>query len=1374
MMKRLWKMVLCCLLVTGGMREWGMAQQPVVRFSHLGIAQGLPQSSVYCMFQDSKGFIWLGTSQGISRYDGYGFRNFTYDPANPFSIHSNDPLSIHEDAAGNLLIGSEQGLELFDTRTEKFHRINAFDGKTEIPYRHVKALIKDREGRIWAGSTIGLLRYDEKERRLIREIHVKEGKFQLNYIAEDNAGILWLGGYSGLRRYNPETKRMLPIPESISKNPFYDKSVLQSMKLDSAQNLWLGTAKDGLIVWNKASDSCENFHSGSGDKAVSSEMVRAIGFHDGDAWIGTRHGVYVIAGNRSKVRNFMVNRDDPWSLSSNSVLSFMKDNAGSVWIGTFSGGASILHPGNNNFSFISDRTSPLPGLSYRVTSSIVEDRHGRFWIGTEGGGVNYYDRELGVIRHVRIGNGPQHTINPQMVKSIALDDRDVLWIATLDGLYSYHTVSGQMQRHPLKQTPLNSLDEVAYSVITDGDRRWIGTKAGLIRRDADGSLIHYRHRKNDPRSLVFDDINIILRDHAGAIWAGTEAGLACLPAGADRFENYPLPYDSVYNKDAIIALYEDDRHQIWIGTRNGLKLLDKQRRTFHSLDVSFGMPSNIVRAISQDGRGDYWISQDRSITRLVLRKATGPFSKADVEIRNYPMTGGSSANEFLAANCKTSRGELMFGGSGGVVSFSPEALVSNPVPPPVVLTSFLIKNQPVEIGGKNSPLHEAITYSDHITLSHDQAYFTIGFAALNYIKPGSNQYAYTLEGLSGTPEWNFVGRQQQATYTNLDAGEYVFKVKAANNDGLWNDQYTQLRITVLPPIWKTWYAWLFYVVAAGAVLYFCWKYSLKTARLRHELVLQQRSREKDRELAQRKLSFFTHISHEIKTPLTLILAPLDKLVDQEKGNARLLNQLLLMQRNGERLLRLTDQLLDFRKLEAGHMQLQVTEQDAVQLVREVVLSFDAYARQRGVRLTLSSQEPGMAAWLDRDKVEKMLCNLISNALKFTPAGGRIRVSVKREGQELLLMVEDNGAGIPEKHIGKIFDMFQHFSASGQDVGGTGIGLAFTKGLVALHHGSVSVESTPAAESQPGQTCFLIRLPVGPAEYPLRERLAGTVAPEAQPERLVAEAADAGEGDAGAGKPVMLIVEDNEEMLGFIAGHFRDMYTVHEAKDGKEGWRIATNVLPDIVISDVTMPGMSGTDFCRQLKKDERTCHIPVILLTARTPVVFQMEGLETGADDYVTKPFNIGLLQLRVQNLLVSRALLRERYSRDVTLQPLNIAITSADEQFLSKVMRFIDDNIMEPTLNVEQLAREVNLSRITLLRKIKALTNQSTIEFIRSYRLKKAAQLLGTGHNVTEAAYMVGFSDVDYFRKWFKSEFGSTPKEYAASRQQSGPAKGN
>ncbi len=413
-----------------------------------------------------------------------------------------------------------------------------------------------------------------------------------------------------------------------------------------------------------------------------------------------------------------------------------------------------------------------------------------------------------------------------MVKSICLDDRDVLWIATLDGLYSYHTISGQMQRHPLRETPLHNLDEVAYSVIADGERRWIGTKAGLIRREADGSLTHYRNRKGDSQSLVFDDINVIIRDRAGAIWAGTEAGLACLPPGSGRFVNYPLAYDSIYNKDAIIALYEDDRGQIWIGTRNGLKVLDKQRRVFHTIDSTYGMPSNIVRAIRQDGRGDYWISQDRSITRLVLRKASGPFAKQDVEIRNYPMTSGSSANEFLAANCRTSRGTDVRR-KRGVVYFSPEELISNTVPPPVVLTSFLIKNQPVEIGGKHSPLQEAITYSDHITLPHDQAYFTIGFAALNYIKPGSNQYAYTLEGLSGTPEWNYVGRQQQATYTNLGAGEYVFKVKAANNDGLWNDQYTQLRITVLPPIWKTWYAWLCYVLVAGGILYFCWKYSSK-------------------------------------------------------------------------------------------------------------------------------------------------------------------------------------------------------------------------------------------------------------------------------------------------------------------------------------------------------------------------------------------------------------------------------------------------------------------------------------------------------------------------------------------------------------------
>lgn len=1346
------------LLFTLLFHTGGTAQVNQLRFSHLGIAEGLSQGSVYNLFQDSRGFIWVATFDGLNRYDGYGFRHFRYDPTNPYSIISNELLNIEEDGDGNLLVGTAFGLDLFDPRQERFHRVLPHKDYT---FKHVNAIKKDARGNIWVGTARGLMWYDAKHRSLQPvNLGPETGVPYVRTIAVDAEGILWLAGGQRVICYNPVSRRVVPTPEALLKNERYGKSSFQYANIDSAGNVWLGTEKDGLIIWDRNTRQCSNFNSDTRVQ-IGSDMVRAIYFQHGEAWIGTRNGLYILNNTRTAVRNYVVDKYDPYSISGNSILCIMKDRAGSMWVGSFAGGISVEHPGNENFSYINEQMGRQPGLAYRVVSSIKEDRSQNLWIATEGGGVNYYDRKNNTFTHIRVNRGSPHHINPEMVKAIHLDHRNNLFIGTLEGLYRYSISAGSIHPIPLKESPARMMDEVVYGLAGDDQNLWIGTKGGLFRIGAAGDTTRYRNNRKDPGSIISNDINALIQDSQGGMWIGTEVGLSWLPKGGKQFRNYLAEYDSVFNKNAILCIYEDDRRNIWIGTRGGgLKLLNRERNQFFTLDTAFGLSSNIVHGITQDLKGDLWVSFDQSIAKIVLRKAHAPLEKEDVQVVNYSVNNGLGSNEFLAAACRTAAGEVMFGGNNGIVSFNPEKLIINRTKPPVALTSFLIKNKLVPIGGENSPLQRSITYSDHITLKHNQAFFTIGFAALNYINSGTNQYAYMLEGMQGDPQWNYVGSQQQATYTNLDAGEYVFKVKAANNDGLWNEEYTSLRITVLPPIWKTWYAYLFYIITAIAILYFGWSHSLKTDRLRYELVMQQRSREKDRELAQRKLSFFTNISHEIKTPLTLILAPLEKLVNEAQGDDKVLNQLLLMQRNGERLLRLTDQLLDFRKFEAGHLQLQVTQDDMVQFTREVLLSFDAYARQRNLTLSLDTEAPEMQCWFDHDKLEKILFNLLSNAVKFTPPGGNIKVALRTGAdRKVVITVEDNGVGIAPRHLGKIFNPFHHYNDTGLPISGTGIGLAFTKGLVGLHRGHISVESEQAAGGNPGRTCFTVTLPLYREQYAESEIQQPAAAIGADDELPVVQREE--EGD----HQVMLVVEDNAEMLAFIATHFREQYTVLEAADGREAWKIATEVLPDIIISDVSMPHMNGTDLCRKLKKDERTSHIPVILLTARSPLVFQMEGLETGADDYVTKPFNMGLLQLRVNNLLQSRALLRERYSKDIMLQPRNISITSADEVFLDKVMNFIDANILEPTLNVEQLAREVNLSRITLYRKIKALTNQSTIEFIRGYRLKRAAQYLERNEfTVTEVAYMVGFSDVDYFRKWFKAEFGQTPREYAAT----------
>lgn len=1338
-----------------------VAQDLALRFKHLGIVDGLSQSSVYCLLQDKKGFIWVGTTDGLSRYDGYSFRHFKYDQGNPNSIRSNELQALGEDAAGNLLVGTSVGLDLFDPRLEKFYPIPVKGDEQGSGY--VKSIFTDSRGTIWVATGRGLKRYDAVNKVLLSVEFGKDisPRTIVYTIAEDADRKLWFGVGRKVVKYDPETQQTLPLPDGLTTHKTYGQSGVYFIAHDGDRNVWIGTERDGVIELDHETGVVHTFNADTRPNPVSNDMIRAISFYKGNVWIGSRNGLYVINRQKQVINHYQVNQYDPVALSGNSILSFMHDNAGSIWVGTFAGGVSIVQPGNDNFSYINERNDKNPGLNYPVVSCILEDASKNLWIATEGGGINVYNRQTKQFSYLHVDPSSKHLVNQETIKAIQFDESGNLWIGTLEGLFYYEVDTRRIRQEVLRER--THYDEMVYTLAYNEGRLWIGTKGGLFCRTKEGQYLRYRHQPNDSTSIISNNINAMISDRDGGIWIGTETGLSWLPQGKQQFINYLTEYASVFNKNAILCIYEDQRRNCWIGTRGGgLKLFSRQQQRFFTLDKSWGLTDNIVHAIMEDRQGNIWVSFNQGIARIVLKKTNPPFTKEEIQVTNYSVNNGLGSNEFSAAAFRTSAGQIMFGGVNGIVSFQPEQMVTNKVPPPVVLTDLLIKNIPVAID-KRSPLQQSVTYTDNITLTYDQAYFTIHFAALNYINPRTNQYAYKLEGLNQDTLWHYVGNQQTATYTNLSAGKYIFKVKAANNDGYWNEHYTTLHLTVLPPIWKTWYAYLLYAFVISTVLYLFYSYSIKTTRLQQELLMQEMNRQKDQELVQRKLSFFTNISHEIKTPLTLVLAPVEKLLAMVQGKEKETAQLLLMKRNGERLLRLTDQLLDFRKFEAGSMPLQVAPGNVVAFMREIMLSYEGYARQLQIDLSMQVEQEGGEVWHDGDKLEKIVNNLLSNAFKFTPAGGAIKMTINSSARQTILRVEDTGEGIAAANLESIFNPFQHYNDTGRQLSGTGIGLAFTKGLVALHHGKIAVVSTQATPGEKGYTCFTVTLPAGQEAYAPEERqqAAKDIVPVAvmPATEEVHREKDSGEGET---KPLLLIVEDNDEVRGLLIEHYSSTFTVQAAASGVQGLQIAYEVLPDIIISDVMMPGMNGTEMSRQLKQDQRTSHIPIVLLTARNQVNYQIEGYETGADEYITKPFNLALMDVRVNNLLQSRRLLRERYSRDITLQPSALAITPADEVFLDKVMHFIEENIMEPTLQVEEMGKVVNMSRTTLYRKLKALTGQSAIEFIRGVRLKRAAQLLQRKeYTVNEVAYMVGFSDVDYFRKCFKQQFGKTPREY-------------
>ncbi len=1381
-LKHLFKIFAIIILVTAGRPGSAFGQD--MNFNRLTINDGLSQNTIYSIFQDRTGFVWIGTEDGLNRFDGYEFKVYRHLPYDANSIRSNQINSVYENKNGDLWIATSTGLDFFNRKTETFKHIDLKQPAGVSSF--ITYVCGDRYGKIWLGTYDGLKKYDPSNGQVMsfsdKALQSLPGKTKRTYsifIGRDD--IVWAGVGTGIIRINSLNNRVLPALSGIFNAAGWGKSTVRSIKKDSKNEVWISTEGSGLFHFSENNGRLINYN--MSNSGILSNTIRDLFIkNDKEVWLGTRDGLSILERSSGTFSNQVYDKYDPLSINHNSIRCFMKDNAGSVWLGTFSGGISIFHNTSEKFSSIKEQFGSASGLNHRVVSSITQTSPDDLWMGTEGGGLNYYNRRTGTFQSFL--NGLVSQQNPKnIVKALAVDKSDNLWVGTFDGLSHFNTRTNTFKNYPLPASKLLNNNNLVYSLFADSDGVWAGTDGGGLSYISDRSSPRsFIHKTGDNSSISSNNIRSIISGGGNILWIGTENGL-------NRFDKTQGTFESFKNSDrsseqlssnSVLSLLIDSRERLWVGTKGGgLNAFYKDGR-FSVIDSRMGLSNDVIHGILEDKFGKIWVSTNKGLSRITFLKNDLPFLKENIRIENFSISDGLQSNQFSPAAWKTSDDQLFFGGIDGISYFRPENISVNGYKPKVVITDIMVRNSSVSFKSPNSLLAQPIEQTSHITLRYDEAFITLKFAALNFISPDKNLYAYKLSGLKSDDEWHYVGNQRNATYTNLAAGDYVFRVKAANNDGVWSEKETTINIKVLPPIWKTGWAYTFYALVICFLLYLFYYYSVKTTKLKSELELEYLTREKELELTQRKMSFFTNISHEIKTPLTLILAPIDKLLGMNDGNNKIRNQLMLMQRNGERLNRLINQLLDFRKFETGSMKLQAAEGNIVRFVKEVVMAFESYAQHRKISLKISAEANSIRAWFDRDKFEKVMYNILSNALKFTPEEGSVAIRVSTGGKDgakrlVIIEVEDNGPGISAAHIPKIFEQFNHLDESGINCSGTGIGLSFSKGLMELHHGTISVESVPAGNNDHGFTCFTLRFPLGKdhltdeeiiQNYTDSENISGyneSDIPQTarirseEKKQHVLSAAD-------KEKLIMLVVEDNTDVREFISSHFEQDFEIHTAKNGLLGWEKAIETIPDIIVSDVMMPEMSGTSLCSKLKSDARTSHIPVILLTARTPLIFKIEGLETGADDYITKPFNLNVLEARIWNLLESRQLLRERYRKDITLQPTNVAITSPDEKFLARVMNFIENNISESSLSVEELGREVGMSRVTLYRKIKALTNQTAVEFIRSIRLKRAAQLLEQNKlHVSEVAYMVGFIDIDYFRRCFKDQFGHTPKEYAS-----------
>jgi signal transduction histidine kinase/ligand-binding sensor domain-containing protein/DNA-binding response OmpR family regulator len=1358
---------------------WPAAQTGQYSFSHLDISNGLSHNQVNAILRDNKGFMWFGTMSGLNRFDGYNFKVFRHKIGDSTSLSDDLVNGIMDGPDGKLWINTSGGQNIFDPVTGIFFTNTAtYLQQLSMLPGNVLDIVRDTLGDYWfLQPEQGVTRYRVAARKAQRVIQSQPNQQaqEITDIAIDSRNKLWVVRRNGvLEQVNATTHRVMASYTALFNS---NQGALLNYRLfvDAAGGVWIFALSEqrGVFYFDPVSGNpagagpvLHHLHTGAAKGTLNNNLITGIQQdNSGGIWISTDHGGINIVNTKTwQVRYLVNNADDSKSLSQNSINAIYRDQAGIVWVGTYKKGLNYYHEGIIKFPVYRHQPSDQWSLPFDDVNRFVEDDKGNLWIGTNGGGLIYFDRQHGTWQTFKHNAANTNSISNDVIVSLCIDHEKKLWIGSyFGGLDCYDGQRFTHYKHD-PDVPGSISDNRIWEIYEDAQRQlWIGTlSGGLNRFDRDKKIFHH-YKTGDPNSILSNYITAITEDREGNLWVGTGFGISVLNRKTDRFVyyNYNISDSASLSNNNIITFFEDSRGMMWIGTREGLNLYDKVSGGFRHFRMEDGLPGNVILTILEDDEHNLWISTPNGISKAVV-SATGPGHKnMYLQFTNYDERDGLQGREFNEnAALKTRRGELLFGGANGFNIINPRAITHNTFIPPVVLTDFQVFDKSIEVGeviNKRVLLPQNISAAEQLVLKYYENVFSLEFAALSFSNPEKNRYAYKLEGFH--KDWFATdGRQRKATFTNLDPGDYVFRVKASNDDGLWNEQGVALRIRILPPFWKTIPAFILYALLLAAILVFARRLIIQRARMRFRMEQQKKEADQLHELDMMKLKFFTNVSHEFRTPLSLIMAPAEKMIKQatDEGQKK---QFQLIYRNAKRLLGLVNQLMDFRKLEMQELRLHPATGNIVHFVKELVYSFTDIAEKKNITYTFHASIEELDISFDPDKLERIMFNLLSNAFKFTSEKGTVAVAMGRqeveEQQYVQIKVSDSGIGIPKAEQDKIFERFFQYETPGSILNqGSGIGLAISKEFVRLHNGMLTVDSEPDKG-----TTFTILLPVTtPAEN--LAPLAGTemVINTAHEEKEQAEAHEKGT----RRKPAVLIIDDNEDIRFYLKDNLRRSYIVYEAMHGKEGWEKARRHQPDLVVSDIMMPEMNGIELCRKIKSDPHTSHIPVILLTARTAEEQKLEGFDSGANDFITKPFSIEILQARIRNLLLQQETMRRLFQKQIEVNPSDISITSVDEQFIRHALEEVEKNISNPDFSVEDLSRSMHMSRVALYKKLLSLTGKPPLDFIRSIRMKRAAQLLEKSQlNISEIAYEVGFNNPKYFARFFKKEFNVLPSEY-------------
>jgi ligand-binding sensor domain-containing protein/signal transduction histidine kinase/DNA-binding response OmpR family regulator len=1355
--------------------------QPLkLKFKHITNEQGLSNSTIETIFQDNRGFIWFGTRDGLNRYDGHQMIVYRNNPKDSNSLSDNYIRCIYEDGEQRLWIGTINGLNQFDPARNNFARYKHDASRpASLSNNLVNCIYGDKEGNVWIstfGGGINLLQPGKTGFTHFRQQPGKDNTLsddRVNYLYEDKKNNFWVGTESGLNLFDKKTWHFKSIRNVGDNHNAAGNNVIRIIQEDQQGHLWLGTEDNGLFLFDPTRSSFKQYsHEEKNASSLASNQVRSLLVDkSGKLWVGSINGgLDLFDPVTGSFFHYQNEPDNAASLSQRTVSALFEDKQENLWVGTHRGGVNLFNPYTDKFTLYR-QTSSSQSLSYNDVKAFCEDSEGNIWIGTDGGGLNLFDPVKNSFSHYRYDPYDAKTIGSDAVLHVMEDSEHNLWVGTWGGgLNLLDRKTGRFTRFMNDALNKSSISSDYIQKIFEDSRHnlWIATYYGGLNL-FDRKTRQFTRVTDDPlhqTRLSGNNIVSITEDKDQKIWIGTDdGGLNCYDPLQKRFTHY---FNKEEKKPDLRVLFTDSKGRLWVG-QTGLYLFDPAADLFSLYTAKAGLDNEFIKGITEDEQGNFWVATSNGLTK---------FNPGTLEYRKYNTGDGLQGIEFEAnAYLKTKQGQMFFGGTNGFNSFYPDDIRINTFIPPVFLTDFQVFNQKIIPGIKGSPLENDISFTDAITLTYKQSTFSFGFAALNYAASENNQYAYKLEGWD--KDWNYAGNEHKSSYTNLAPGEYVFRVKASNNDGVWNDEGATVRVIVTPPFWESWWFRILVVAvilgAAISFFYFKRKFDLRK--------LEEQKRE---EMHQEQLQFFTNISHEFRTPLSLIMGPLERLQKDNTASPSG-HSYKLMYRNANRLLNLLNELMDFRKVESGGLKLKVMPGNLSLFLKEIAEEFGDLAIEKQLTFNVIIPAKLPETWFDRQVLEKIVINLISNSFKYTEDGGVITVealtsldefepsfendlvvkSDYKAGKYIYIRVADNGIGISKESIRHLFERYYKITDSHL---GSGIGLAFVKSLALLHKGHILVYS----ERNKG-TEIIIGIPARKEDYEKTERWiknqeeAG-VRLESIPHKYEEHPVTADEAIVpGTGMtktahpaPHILLVEDNAELRTFLKDSLGPLYHISEAMDGQSGLIAAREVFPDLIISDVMMPVMDGIEFCRLIKEDIQTSHIPFIMLTAKDALESRIKGVESGADYYFGKPLSIDLLLLTIRNIFNQKQKQKERYTKEYHVEIKDLVHSAKDKAFMEQLLTIIESHLTNPDMDVDYICTQISMSRTKLYQKIKNITGQSIGEFIRTVRLKKAVEIM-THQDVplTEVMYSVGIQTQSYFTKAFKKEFGKTPSQF-------------